>query len=164
MGDRQVSRLVDPSPATKQIYMYRAEPSVNDLGSVATPQGRCIAFPNIYQHQVQSFSLLNKSKPGHRKILALFLVDPAILRPSTTTVPPQQQVWGLSAVAADPALRDTIGKLPVELVNRIDELVDGKMTLEEAKKYRLELMDERTAFVKENNEKFFGAPFSLCEH
>ncbi|KZV97535.1 hypothetical protein EXIGLDRAFT_832794 [Exidia glandulosa HHB12029] len=48
---------------------------VQDLGSLDTKCGRCIAFPNIFQHRVAPFSLLDKTKPGHRKILALFLVD-----------------------------------------------------------------------------------------
>ncbi|CAE6521604.1 unnamed protein product [Rhizoctonia solani] len=82
--------------------MGRDDPCVNELGSVITCQDRCIAFPNTYQHRVSPFELADKSKPGHRKIVALFLVDPAIHRPSTTTVPPQQADWRASGISANP--------------------------------------------------------------
>ena len=51
-------------------------PGLQFVGSVDTREGRLLTFPNILQHQVQPFSLVDPSKPGHRKILALFLVDP----------------------------------------------------------------------------------------
>ncbi|KAL4770703.1 hypothetical protein BDW60DRAFT_208797 [Aspergillus nidulans var. acristatus] len=51
-------------------------PITQDLGSVDTKEGRLITFPNTLQHRVSPFSLADPSKPGHRKILALFLVDP----------------------------------------------------------------------------------------
>lgn len=137
------------------------EPSVNELGSVVTSQNRCIAFPNTYQHRVSSFELADKTKQGHRKILALFLVDPAVHIPSTTTVPPQQQGWRSDATAANPVLKKAFAP---EIISWIDSLGDGTMTKKEAEEYRLELMDERTAFVAENDEKFFSVTFSMCEH
>ncbi|KAF8601412.1 hypothetical protein BDV93DRAFT_495814 [Ceratobasidium sp. AG-I] len=141
--------------------MASDDPCVNELGSVVTSQHRCIAFPNTYQHRVSSFELADKSKPGHRKILALFLVDPAFRKPSTTTVPPQQQDWRLKAMAANSVLKE---RFAPEIINLIDSLGDGTMSKKEAEEYRLELMDERTAFVKENDEKFFTVAFSMCEH
>jgi hypothetical protein len=36
--------------------------------------------------------------------------------------------------------------------------------LDRAKAIRDELMRERKFFVKQNNEKIFERPFSLCEH
>ncbi|KAG9126181.1 hypothetical protein FRC07_004559 [Ceratobasidium sp. 392] len=126
------------------------EPCVNELGFIRTIQDRTIAFPNIYQHRVSPFELKDRSKPGHRKILALFLVDPAIHRPSTTIVPPQQQNWHVTPDSS----------LGPSFLTR----VEGGMSRQEAERYRLELMDERTAFVKENDEKFFSVAFSMCEH
>ncbi|KAF8601411.1 hypothetical protein BDV93DRAFT_495811 [Ceratobasidium sp. AG-I] len=137
------------------------DPCVNELGSVVTSQHRCIAFPNTYQHRVSPFKLADKSKPGHRKILALFLVDPALHKPSTTTVPPQQQDWRVKATADNPVMKE---RFAPEIINLIDSLGDGTMSRKEAEEYRLELMDERTAFVKENDEKFFTVAFSMCEH
>ena len=137
------------------------DPCVNELGSVLTSQHRCIAFPNTYQHRVSPFELADKAKPGYRKILALFLVDPALHKPSTTTVPPQQQDWRLNATTANPVLKE---RFAPEIINLIDSLGDGTMIRKEAEAYRLELMDERTAFVAENDEKFFSVAFSMCEH
>ncbi|CAE7145789.1 unnamed protein product [Rhizoctonia solani] len=141
--------------------MTSGDPCVNELGSVVTCQDRCIAFPNNYQHRVSSFKLADETKPGHRKIVALFLVDPAIHRPSTTTVPPQQAEWHASDMSANPALKAAFAP---EIIQHIDSMVDGSMTRKEAEAYRLELMDERTAFVEKNDAEFFMAPFSLCEH
>ncbi|KAG8741164.1 hypothetical protein FRC11_014943, partial [Ceratobasidium sp. 423] len=144
--------------------MGRDDPCVNELGSVITCQDRCIAFPNTYQHCVSPFELADKSKPGHRKIVALFLVDPAIHRPSTTTIPPQQAEWRASGISSNPILKAAFDKLSPEIIGRIDSMVEGTMTRQEAEAYRLELMDERTAFVAKNDQEFFMAPFSLCEH
>ncbi|KAJ5014902.1 hypothetical protein K4K57_000835 [Colletotrichum sp. SAR 10_99] len=49
-----------------------------DIGTVVTKSGRALFFPNLLQHHVSSFRLADPTKEGHRKILALFLVDPAI--------------------------------------------------------------------------------------
>ncbi|MFD5727497.1 DUF4246 domain-containing protein [Streptomyces sp. NPDC058368] len=105
------------------------------LGAAPTPAGRCLAFPNVLQHQVGSFRLADPSRAGHRKILAFFLVDPSETIVSTSDVPPQQPWAGTST-----------------------------MTLEEAKAYREELMRERKFFVNEHNEQLFEREFSLCEH
>ncbi|KEP48077.1 DUF4246 family protein [Rhizoctonia solani 123E] len=144
--------------------LEREGPCVNELGSVITCQDRCIAFPNTYQHRVSPFELLDKSKPGYRKIVALFLIDPAIHRPSTTTVPPQQKEWRASGINANPILKAAFNKLAPEIIDHIDSMVEGTMTREEADAYRLELMDERKAFVRNNDEAFFLAPFDMCEH
>ncbi|KDN34735.1 hypothetical protein RSAG8_12177, partial [Rhizoctonia solani AG-8 WAC10335] len=142
----------------------RDDPCVNEFGSVITCQDRCIAFPNTYQHRVSPFELADKSKPGHRKIVALFLVDPVIRRPSTTTVPPQQAEWRASGISANPVLKAAFDKLSPEIIDHIGSMVEGTMTREEAEAYRLELMDERKAFVQKNDEAFFMVPFDMCEH
>lgn len=38
------------------------------------------------------------------------------------------------------------------------------MTLEQAKAYREQLMQERKFFVDEHNEQLYEREFSLCEH
>ncbi|MFD5066343.1 DUF4246 domain-containing protein [Streptomyces sp. NPDC058369] len=105
------------------------------LGSAATPTGRCLAFPNVLQHRVGSFGLADPSRPGYRKILAFFLVDPERPIVSTSDIPPQQP-WA-----------DT-----------------STMTLEQAEEYREQLMRERKFFVDEHNEQLYEREFSLCEH
>eukprot|EP01013_Petalomonas_cantuscygni_P001628 TRINITY_DN11650_c0_g1_i1.p1 TRINITY_DN11650_c0_g1~~TRINITY_DN11650_c0_g1_i1.p1 ORF type:complete len:691 (-),score=114.05 TRINITY_DN11650_c0_g1_i1:1944-4016(-) len=62
------------------------------LGEVSTPEGRCIAFPNDLQHRAAPFQLVDPTRPGHRKMLVFFLVDPAKPILSTATVPRQQGV------------------------------------------------------------------------
>ncbi|KAG9121084.1 hypothetical protein FRC07_003102 [Ceratobasidium sp. 392] len=142
----------------------RDDPCVNELGAVVTCQDRTIAFPNVYQHKVSFFELKDKTKPGHRKIVALFLVDPAIHRPSTTTVPPQQQDWRSAAVSSNENLKAAFNKLASEIIDRVNSFAEGTMTREEANTYRLELMDERKAFVAENDSKYFEVAFDMCEH
>jgi hypothetical protein len=68
-------------------------PAVQQVGAVLCTEGRLLTFPNILQHQVQPFTLADPTKNGHRKILALFLVDPGIRIISTANVPPQQRDW-----------------------------------------------------------------------
>ncbi|MFC8276728.1 DUF4246 domain-containing protein [Streptomyces sp. NPDC057271] len=120
----------------REVYGLEDEDALNQvLGSAATPAGRCLAFPNILQHRVGSFRLVDPTRPGHRKILAFFLVDPSERIVSTSDVPPQQP-WS-----------DT-----------------STMTLEQAKSYREQLMQERKFFVDEHNEQLYEREFSLCEH
>ncbi|MHC6630200.1 DUF4246 domain-containing protein [Streptomyces globosus] len=120
----------------REVYGLENEDAMNQvLGSVPTPAGRCVAFPNVLQHRVDSFRLADPTRPGHRKILAFFLVDPSETIVSTSDVPPQQP-WAETAT----------------------------MTLEQAKQYREELMRERKFFVAEHNEQVYEREFSLCEH
>ncbi|KRD06180.1 MULTISPECIES: DUF4246 domain-containing protein [unclassified Streptomyces] len=120
----------------REVFGLEDEDALNQvLGSASTPAGRCLAFPNILQHRVGSFRLTDPTLPGHRKILAFFLVDPSQRIVSTSDVPPQQP-WS-----------DT-----------------STMTLDEAKDFREQLMQERKFFVDEHNEQIYEREFSLCEH
>ncbi|MEU6160748.1 DUF4246 domain-containing protein, partial [Streptomyces sp. NPDC047130] len=119
-----------------EVYgLENASPLNQVLGSAPTPAGRCLAFPNVLQHRVAPFRLADPSRPGHRKILAFFLVDPSQNIVSTSDVPPQQP-WSETST----------------------------MTLEQAKAYREELMTERKFFVDEHNQQVYEREFSLCEH
>ncbi|MEY7978431.1 DUF4246 domain-containing protein [Streptomyces pilosus] len=120
----------------REVYGLEDEDALNQtLGSAATPAGRCLAFPNVLQHRVGPFRLQDPTRPGHRKILAFFLVDPGRRIVSTSDVPPQQPWSGTST-----------------------------MTSEQARTYREELMRERKFFVDEHNEQLYEREFSLCEH
>eukprot|EP00029_Vermamoeba_vermiformis_P014744 TRINITY_DN9858_c0_g1_i1.p1 TRINITY_DN9858_c0_g1~~TRINITY_DN9858_c0_g1_i1.p1 ORF type:complete len:592 (-),score=160.43 TRINITY_DN9858_c0_g1_i1:66-1841(-) len=145
------------------IYGLRNEEIlVQPLGGVLTEQGRCIVFPNLYQHKVKSFKLADPKKPGHRKILCFFLVDPATPVLSTARVPPQQAEWFRMEVDNnDGTLFDN---LPNEIREMIMKQNDWPMSLDAAKKHREELMKERKFFFATNNEEIFERPFSLCEH
>ncbi|MCQ4205950.1 DUF4246 domain-containing protein [Streptomyces longispororuber] len=120
----------------REVYGLENEDALNQtLGSASTPAGRCLAFPNVLQHRVSPFRLADPARPGHRKILAFFLVDPSETIVSTSDVPPQQP-WAATST----------------------------MTLDQAKSYREELMRERKFFVAEHNEQLYEREFSLCEH
>ncbi|KAF9427289.1 hypothetical protein BGZ94_005172 [Podila epigama] len=136
------------------------EALVQYLDGIVTKQDRCIAFPNIYQHQVQPFTLEDPTKPGSRKILVFFLVNPEMPVLSTTHVPPQQKEWA----PVKGFMLEAHRKLPLEIFTEIDKMLDWPISIEEAKEHREELMKERKFFVNAKNEEMFEREFSLCEH
>ncbi|KAF1734229.1 hypothetical protein CRV24_005766 [Beauveria bassiana] len=142
----------------------RARGSVlQDIGHVVTSPGRALFFPNLYQHRVGSFRLADPTRPGHRKILALFLVDPKVPVLSTANVPPQQRAWWEREVGADPA--DLVGRrLPNELREMVLGGVDFPISLQEAKGIREELMAERKILVEDTQSKWDQTEFNFCEH
>ncbi|KAJ1953524.1 hypothetical protein EC988_002945 [Linderina pennispora] len=131
-----------------------------ELGGVEALNGRCICFPNTYQHQVSGFKLKDPSKPGHRKILAFFLIDPSMRIPSTKIVPPQQQDWWAEKVFELPLF----GDLPLTIRDCLVEHVEWPMSLEMAKEGRLKLMEERTSNNEDVSLSHFEQEFNLCEH
>lgn len=145
------------------------EPKVQVLGSVKTLEGRLITFPNILQHQVQPFELADRTKPGHRKIVVLFLVDPNVRVISTASVPCQQLDWwkdaNITRSVQPGSNRGLLDSLPIEVQNQVFDQVEGfPISLEEAKKLRLELMEERKKFVLDSQRMIEERVFSLCEH
>ncbi|PVV03357.1 hypothetical protein BB560_002162 [Smittium megazygosporum] len=146
----------------KEAFSLADEDPLNQyLGKVDTLGGRCLVFPNIYQHKVQPFELADKSRPGHRKILCFFLIDPTRRILSTANIPPQQREWvepeGSKSTGAKSVLQNQTSLDPL---SRSDFPID----FETAKAHRKQLMDERKFFVNTVNEKVFERPFSLCEH
>jgi hypothetical protein len=137
-------------------------PAIQNVGLVRTVEGRLPTWPNILQHQVQPFELADHSKSGHRKFLALFLVDPNIRVISTANVPCQQRHWRREHVQRG---KGVISSLPVELQDHVfDQVEDFPISLEEAKVLRLELMEAQEDFVVHHNEAFKQHTSSLCEH
>ncbi|KAL2877186.1 hypothetical protein SGCOL_007581 [Colletotrichum sp. CLE4] len=125
--------------------------TLQEVGSVLTPPGRALFFSNLSQHKVRPFRLENPTKPGYRKIAALFLVDPAVPVISTANVPPQQKHW---SVVKD---RDSEANEMVETMSTLIEM-------DEAKKLREDLMRERTVLSKTVNEELRDVEWSFCEH
>ncbi|KAM4054626.1 hypothetical protein HRG_005454 [Hirsutella rhossiliensis] len=118
---------------------------LQEIGSVLTCQGRAVFFPNIVQHRVMPFSLADRGNPGHRKILALFLVDPAIPIISKANVPPQQPHWNGGYRQGNLAASDIIYE-------------------DEAKDIRLSLMSERSMLQSKVNDDLDSVTFNFCEH
>jgi hypothetical protein len=126
-------------------------PCLQELGKVLTREGRMLAFPNVLQHCVHKFRLEDETKPGHRKILVMFLVDPHIRVLSTANVPPQQGDWWQEEVRRVKPFSD----LPQELFDKIIESVDEfPLSYEAQCKARQQLMDERGALNGNINEGF----------
>ncbi|KAI4219368.1 MAG: hypothetical protein L6R40_008726, partial [Gallowayella cf. fulva] len=137
--------------AVQQIYGFEnGDPTIQNLGRVLTRESRLLCFPNVMHHRISPFRLTDPSKPGHRKILALFLVDPHVKIISTENVPPQQHAWWREKV------RDAgvFEKLPPELAENVVDSTKFPVTLEKAREQRGELMAERKAFVKWHTEDF----------
>ncbi|KAA8649094.1 uncharacterized protein ATNIH1004_004989 [Aspergillus tanneri] len=105
-------------------------------------------------YRVSPVKLEDRSKPGHRKILALFLVDPNIRIISYANIPPPQEDRGKEK-------REIVQRVfAVEITVELQEMVNDGLfsppiiTMDVAKQYRLELMEERSVNSKEQNEWF----------
>jgi hypothetical protein len=130
------------------------------LGKIRTRKGRSLVFPNVLQHRVSPFKLEDPSKPGHRKLLALFLVDPNIKIPSTANVPPQQAEWFIRGGQ----MESVFGHFPNEIVDQIVDEMDFPFTAEKAKAMRLDLIKERGMFQEQVNDSLLEKRYCSCEH
>ena len=140
---------------------------VQERGSISTEPGLALASPNLYQHQVSPFELEDNSRPGHRKILAFFLVDPNEKVPSASDIGPQQAEW-MSAfmhqLGPDGVGGTYLERLPTELKDHIVSLNDGLISEKRANEVRDALIAERSVFVDTFNKQNVEAPFNMCEH
>lgn len=133
------------------------------------------------------FHLTDPTKPGHRRFIALWLVDPHVRIISTANVPPQQLSWWASAIQAD----NTTSRIPSELTQLLhakgatglstteheklpQELKDmlhenfgeGELLMgeQEAREQREKLMAERSAFQLTADDEWHHHSYSFCEH
>ncbi|KAK6507483.1 hypothetical protein TWF481_005914 [Arthrobotrys musiformis] len=145
--------------------VHNMEPDcgVQELGNIYTTDNRAIVFPNVYQHGVPPFSLEDRTKPGHRKILVFFLCDPSNDSeiPSTKTIGPQQPDFRASVESALRSGRP--GKLAEELFQMITKELPPTIPLEEAREYRAALMKERSNFTSKSS-MVKGIEYNFCEH
>ncbi|KAF8816713.1 hypothetical protein BYT27DRAFT_7229884 [Phlegmacium glaucopus] len=133
------------------VFGYRQNgPRVQDVGSVDTPEGRLLTFPNVLQHRVGSFKLVDPTKPGHRKIVI-----------STAHVPCQRKDWWIEAIlekqstgvhsqdgVSSPGQVKRLNDLPFELQDLIfKQIGDFPISMEDAEKLRLKFMKERREFL-----------------
>jgi hypothetical protein len=137
--------------------MKDGDPCHQYIGSKLTSTGLAIAFPNIYQYRHSPFRLHDPSKEGYQRLIAFYLVDPEI-QPviSTSRVPPQQKSWIKAAVEESVDVR-----LPLELVEKIVDYVEGKMNWDEAVDFRREMLEERKNFWRQNDHYHFCIPFDI---
>jgi hypothetical protein len=114
-------------------------PPFQNIGSVATPQGRLITFPNTMEHRIEPFQLVDPSLPGHHHSVKLYLVDPHYRVCSTRNVPPQRHDWYAQAVSDEFLKLGVPREIAAEITGRTD---DWPMGIEEAREHRLEMMKE----------------------
>ncbi|OBT87683.1 hypothetical protein VE02_02696 [Pseudogymnoascus sp. 03VT05] len=169
-----------------------ASACLQHYGSAETKQGRLLAFPNVFHHRVSPFKLQDPTKPGHRRFIALWLIDPHQRIISTGNVPPQQQDWWAEAVFGKdantgtmpaeildllaeygPAMKSQDGcqtvdrKLPTEIMEMVKEngvATQGLMTVKEARYHREELMEVRSRFHDKSDQEWEGVEYFFCEH
>jgi hypothetical protein len=69
-------------------------------------------------HHLSSFGLTDPTKPGHRRLIALRLIDPLQKIISIANVPPQQPDWALdSLIGTSPQSRKAaLSKVPTEVM------------------------------------------------
>lgn len=113
--------------------------AVQAVGAVRTREGRLVCFPNAFQHRVRPFGLRDRDRPGHRKLVALLLVDPYQRVLSTANVPPQQREGS-------------------------EGEGEGRVSLGEAREVRLDLMEERRAYQEGVQQSMDETTFNFCEH
>ncbi|KAK8038342.1 hypothetical protein PG994_015109 [Apiospora phragmitis] len=136
---------------------------MKELRRVLTKTGRLLTFPNVLQHKVSGFELADPTKPGHRKILAMFLVDPHIPVISTANVPPQDRRWWAEELRHTPDQR--LSRLPKELFDVITNGVeDFPISWDQAVDIRARLMAERGAIQDSVEEAMDSNTFGFCEH
>ncbi|XP_021952983.1 uncharacterized protein LOC110849833 isoform X2 [Folsomia candida] len=136
---------------TSKLYLAPAQRASNGVMGVVdggnnpfeieTVPGRSVVFKNSVSHRVAPFELDDPDKPGHRKILGFFLVDPGARILSSARVPCQQWAWYLGQV------KDVLVQLlPPEMVELVVSFLPrGNQYLdnEEAKNLEKEMRDER---------------------
>lgn len=156
------SEQVDFDGISRAFGIDNYDSFIQDVGSILTREDRLIVFPNGFQHCVGEFKLADPTQPGHRKILALFLVAPDTPILSTSNVPPQQRDWWRRELVTG-ATR--LGELPAEVMDMIaDEVEDFPIGMEEAKRIREQLMAERTQLDDEVDNSVRSCQFNFCEH
>ena len=146
---------IQEPPFAPEIYgVQDGDPDVQTLGSVVVRENRVICFPNIFQTRHNPMELVDKSRPGHCKILELHLVDPNRRMMSTAMVPCQRRDWWAQELRQKvPCLR----RLPPEIFDQVIEMVDEyPIGMETAEQIRKEFKAER----EESQEKHTKAMLS----
>ncbi|OAJ44660.1 hypothetical protein BDEG_27870 [Batrachochytrium dendrobatidis JEL423] len=130
----------------------RESPRNQYIGSLELPNGRCVVYPNRYQHKEQSFELADPTQPGHCKILTFFVVNPSRRIVSTAHVAPQQPQWYNSSLDKT--------HIPPELWNDITQYIQGVQSPTKAKRYQDELTSDRTQITAAYNKYRYERKYS----
>ncbi|KAJ8322539.1 hypothetical protein O5D80_000024 [Batrachochytrium dendrobatidis] len=138
----------------KDVYgIDRESPHNQYIGSLEVSNGRCVVYPNRYQHKEQSFELADPTQPGHCKILTFFVVNPSCRIVSTAHVAPQQPQWYNSSLDKTPMLP--------ELWNDATQYIQGVQSPAGAKHYRDELTSDRIQITAAYNKDIYERVYNL---
>lgn len=121
-------------------------PKTQEIGYISTQQGRIVSWPNVMQHRIEPFTLVDRTKPGHRRAIVLYLVDPHYRIHSTKKVPPQQHDWWTEVALARKNFdsESRASALPQELLDLVSAgTEDWPMGMKEAKRIKREVEHDR---------------------
>jgi hypothetical protein len=97
----QISEVFGFDPAQMCGDLHNFALPVQEIGKVALPQGRLLAFPNVIEYRREPFRLKDAERPGHHRVMTVMLVDPNYRICSTRNVPPQQAEGRFTAEEAE---------------------------------------------------------------
>ncbi|EIW87205.1 hypothetical protein CONPUDRAFT_116344 [Coniophora puteana RWD-64-598 SS2] len=144
----------DDAGATLRTWgMASGDPCHQTIGSAPVPPGRCVAFPNIYQHRRGALALVDPARAGRQRVVVVALVDPD-LPPvvSTARVPQQRARWVSAALYA-------AGRFPAELCDQIVGEMDNVLTERDVEDHRMLMRNERAAVGVSVDAYHFRVPF-----
>ena len=132
---------IESPPFAPELYGAKSgDPVIQHMSDLTLREGRLITYPNVFQTRVLPFEIMDKSKPGHVKLLKLHLVDPNRRMMSTAMVPPQRRDWWAQEIRAKTA---RFRRLPQEVWDLIVGHVEGwPISLEEGEEMRREFWKE----------------------
>ena len=157
-------------PFLPEIYGAKhGDPAIQTMGYVTLREGRVVVWPNTFQTRLLPFTLDDRSKPGHCRMLTLHLVDPNRPILSTSMVPCQRRDWWAEAVRTSvPAF----WRLPKEIFDMVVDRVEGyPISLDEGRRMRDDFSAERQAFRERHTQAmeeydewdFYGEPGAQVE-
>ncbi|KAH0431799.1 hypothetical protein CcaCcLH18_06802 [Colletotrichum camelliae] len=132
----------DLRPLDEIFGLRHRTPSLQKVGFAIMREGLMLAYPNVLQQKESAFQLEDPTRPGHRKILTLYLVDPRVKILSTANVPPQQADWWAAEFSTGEGQLKGLPKEVVDVV--VDNVSDFPIPKQEAKRLRDELLLERS--------------------
>ncbi|PWN33664.1 uncharacterized protein FA14DRAFT_64352 [Meira miltonrushii] len=167
-------------------HVQRGDDSVQSmyvqLGHLSTPSKRAIVFPNTMQHKLSPFKLINPTKPGHRRMIVMFLVDPDCRITSTAEIAQQQcnereaafafgttvdelpniQLGNLTFDISDLIMREVLGKSK-EAFEEFKKIEQRKKEAMGKKRQQILDGEESEQWLKDREVVSFSAPMTYEE-
>ncbi|KAJ1505735.1 hypothetical protein HMI55_001471 [Coelomomyces lativittatus] len=162
-----VSAFFDRNPESLDLFTYVDRllghfVQNTPIGHVETQPGRCIVFPNVFQHKMKGMhSPTSTTQQQKQKLLYFFLVDPDRPIPSTLSIKPQQK--GYYTNLYFDLLKNVKMKgelLPLQIIHHILNYLVSDLSLEEALELRVKCMHER-GLISDRRTRAFENKYRL---